>query len=132
MSRAQRQKEADRLRRLHWITAVVLLPLAVAAVLRYVVTTSIGDLTDASNRDYHLKSRLDPNTTPWWELTQLSGIGETRARAIVEHRAQTRAQNGDAGAVVFQCADDLRAVKGIGPKTVARIAPHLVFPCDHD
>ena len=110
----------------------MLLPLAVVAVARYVTTTPIGDLTDGSNHDYRLKSRLDPNTAPWWELTQLSGIGETRARAIVEYRGQTRAQNGDADAVVFRYADDLRAVKGIGPKTVARIAPHLVFPCDHD
>ena len=130
MSRAQRQKEADQLRRLHLITAVALLPLAVAAVARFAATTPIRDLTDGSNRDCRLRSRLDPNTAPWWELTQLSGIGETRARAIVEYRAQMPSQDGNAGTIVFRCADDLQAVKGIGPKTAARIAPHLVFPHD--
>ena len=49
---------------------------------------------------------------------ELSGIGLSKAEAIVAHREK----NGP-----FKSADDLAKVKGIGAKTVERIKPDLRF-----
>ena len=67
--------------------------------------------------------RIDPNAAPWWELTALPAIGETTARAIVDYRESAAA----AGQPAFTQAADLDRVRGIGPKTIARIAPYLRF-----
>jgi len=79
--------------------------------------------------------RIDPNTASWAELTALPGIGETLARRIVRYR-ESRAGAGALAptrpAVVFRCPEDLAQVRGIGPKTVARIAPYLKFPPQAD
>jgi competence protein ComEA len=61
--------------------------------------------------------RVDINAADWPELTQLPGIGETLARRIVE----TRAARGR-----FLNHQDLRRVRGIGPKTLERIRPYLL------
>ena len=74
------------------------------------------------------RSTLDANRAPWWELTVLPRIGETMARRMVDYR--TKSQNrspGDGPIRVFHSAPDLDGVRGIGPKTVLRIAPHLRF-----
>ena len=59
---------------------------------------------------------VDINTADWPELAQLPGIGETLARRIVESRQ-------DAG--LFIDHEDLRRVRGIGPRTLERISPYL-------
>ncbi|MFH0983217.1 MAG: helix-hairpin-helix domain-containing protein [Planctomycetota bacterium] len=127
-SRRQRQKEAERLHRLHLVTAIGLLPFAALAIARYAVTQPVEELVSRSTGNEEVGSRLDPNSAPWWELTALPGIGETRAKAIVEYRTQALAQVGKPDAIVFRRATDLEAVKGIGPKTATRMAPHLRFP----
>jgi len=63
--------------------------------------------------------RLDVNRADAASLTALPGIGPVRAQALVAARAQ--------GA--FCSAEDLERVRGIGPVTAARLAPHLDFPC---
>lgn len=60
--------------------------------------------------------RIDINSATWVEWIQLPGIGETLARRIVEDRRQ----NGP-----FEKVDDLRRVKGIGPKTIENLRPYL-------
>lgn len=62
---------------------------------------------------------VDVNSAPWPELAQLPGIGETLARRIVESR-QVEGP--------FQRVEDLQRVRGIGPKTVERIAPFVAPP----
>ena len=64
--------------------------------------------------------RLNPNTAPAEALALLPGIGPVRARAIVEFREQHAGEP-------FHSGDDLQQVRGIGPKTAARIAPLLRF-----
>ena len=59
---------------------------------------------------------VDINQADWPELTQLPAIGETLARRIV----QSRRQNGP-----FRDLDDLRRVRGIGPKTLETMRPYL-------
>ena len=63
-----------------------------------------------------LEFRVDVNRAPWTELTLLPGIGETLAKRIVV----SRESHGP-----FATADDLRRVRGIGPKTLERIRPYL-------
>lgn len=60
---------------------------------------------------------VDVNTAAWPELAQLPDLGETLARRIV----QSRRRDGP-----FLDHDDLRRVRGIGPKTLERIRPYLL------
>ena len=60
--------------------------------------------------------QLDVNEAQWPEFSVLPGIGETLARRIVESR-QADGPYAD--------LDDLQRVRGIGPKTLERIRPHL-------
>ena len=60
--------------------------------------------------------QLDVNQADWPELVQLPGIGQTLAQRIID----SRETDGP-----FLDHDDLRRVRGIGPKTLNRIRPHL-------
>lgn len=57
------------------------------------------------------------NSATWVEWAQLDGIGEKLARRIVAEREL----HGP-----FHTIDDLRRVKGIGPKTVEKLRPYVV------
>ncbi len=82
-----------------------------------------GSSTDSAKADSSSKSSkaspakkdttaiVNINTASVAELCNLSGIGEVKAKAIVEYRTQ----NGK-----FTSIDDLANVKGIGPKTVEK------------
>lgn len=61
--------------------------------------------------------RIDINHCHWTELAQVTGIGETLARRIVELREQRGG---------FRRHDELLEVKGIGPKKFAAIQPYLL------
>jgi DNA uptake protein ComE-like DNA-binding protein len=75
-----------------------------------------------------IRSSVDPNTAPWYELTVLPRIGEEMARRIVRYR-ESVADGAPAGgdARVFGGAADLANVRGIGPVTLQRIGPYLHF-----
>jgi competence ComEA-like helix-hairpin-helix protein len=60
--------------------------------------------------------RVDVNTADWPELVTLPDVGELMARRIVEYRQQ----HGP-----FQAVDDLRRIRGIGPKTMEHLRPYL-------
>jgi competence ComEA-like helix-hairpin-helix protein len=62
--------------------------------------------------------RLDPNTAPAVELERLPGVGPVTAEAILRHR----------GDRPFRRRRDLLSVRGIGPATLAKIAPHVDLP----
>ena len=59
---------------------------------------------------------VDINAADWPELIQLPGVGQTLAQRIVESRQ---------AAGPFTDHDDLRRVRGIGPKTLEQIRPYL-------
>ena len=65
-----------------------------------------------------LEYRIDINTATWVEWVQLDGIGETLAERIIEDRTARGP---------FRSVDELRRVKGIGPKTLEKIRPHLTI-----
>jgi competence protein ComEA len=59
---------------------------------------------------------VDINAADWPELMQLPGIGQTLAQRIVESRQ---------AAGPFADHEDLRRVRGIGPKAFEHIRPYL-------
>jgi len=61
---------------------------------------------------------VDINGATWVEWAQFDGIGETLAKRIVAERQA----NGP-----FEAIDDLRRVKGIGPKKLEQIRPYLTL-----
>jgi competence ComEA-like helix-hairpin-helix protein len=72
-----------------------------------------------------LTGRVNPNTASPASLARLPGIGLTRAQAIVAYRARIREETGREA--IFGCPEDLRAIAGIGPKTVDNMASWLEF-----
>ncbi len=65
-----------------------------------------------------LHGPVDPNTCPRDSLLLLPGVGPALADRLLAARA---------AGVQFASPADLRAVKGIGPKLSARLAPWLRF-----
>ncbi|HZZ29283.1 MAG TPA: helix-hairpin-helix domain-containing protein [Pirellulales bacterium] len=61
--------------------------------------------------------KVDVNTADWPELITIPEIGQTLAQRIVEYRRQ----HGP-----FQAVDDLRHVRGIGPKTLERLKAYVL------
>jgi competence protein ComEA len=58
---------------------------------------------------------INLNTATTTELSFLPGIGESKARAIIQHRAKRP----------FKKVEDLMRVKGIGRKTFKKLSPYL-------
>lgn len=73
-----------------------------------------------------LADRIDPNTSDWQALAALPGLGEKRAKTIVEYRQAFIAQN--PGHLAFSEPEDLMLVRGIGPSMLATLRPYLLFP----
>jgi competence protein ComEA len=65
----------------------------------------------------YVQFQVDVNRADVPELIQLPGIGEVLASRIVE----SRQKDGP-----FADLDDLRRVRGIGPKTMDRLRPYLL------
>ncbi len=63
-----------------------------------------------------VRFEVDINQAPWPEFVLLPGIGETLAKRIVESRRTLGP---------FRDHDDLRRVRGIGPKTLEGMRPYL-------
>ncbi len=71
--------------------------------------------------EIRLENRVNPNYAPQASLARLPGVGEGRARAIVDYR-----ENFDDNKAFRNCGD-LQKVKGIGPKTAANVCEWLKF-----
>jgi DNA uptake protein ComE-like DNA-binding protein len=80
--------------------------------------------------------RIDPNTAQWHDLTPLPRVGEALARRIVAYREAKTLEWRSAHPrepvehtpPVFITPEDLLPVKGIGPKTLDLLRPHLRWP----
>ncbi len=64
--------------------------------------------------------KIDPNTATVASLRRLGGIGRHKAQAIADYRRSARGR-------AFARPEDLARVRGIGPSTVRRAEPYLVF-----
>jgi competence protein ComEA len=98
----------------------VLILLALVAMGGWCISHSgLGNrLVDADQaQQYTANFQVDINTADLPELIQLPGIGDTLAQRIIE----TRQSSGP-----FTEPDDLRTVRGIGPKIMERIRPYLL------
>ncbi len=77
-----------------------------------------GQEPESLSVDDDVSVRINVNTASAAELDLLPGIGPVYAQRIVEERAA----NG-----VFTSVDDLQRVRGIGPKTAAKLEPLVSF-----
>lgn len=131
-----RSVEPEGVRRQAGMTAllgVLLVPIVAAALQRTATTDLLADRDSPAGGKPASALLIDPNIASWWELTVLPGVGEVTAKRIVVYRRTRgrnsgRAEPGRAPApVVFASPADLQQVKGIGPKSVLRMAPYLTF-----
>ncbi|UKK97815.1 ComEA family DNA-binding protein [Brevibacillus brevis] len=82
------------------------------------VSTSIGLVQSAASvSTTGASSAINLNTATAEELMSLPGIGEARAKAIVDYRSKQGP---------FRSADDLKQIEGIGDKMFTRIKDRLV------
>jgi competence protein ComEA len=105
------------------IFAVILLVMLVLLAAYWVRVTRWGTVPIEIDRlpQRQVEYRIDVNSATWVEWGQLEGIGDSLARRIVADREQ----NGPFGSI-----DELRRVKGIGPKTLERIRPWVTIGSD--
>lgn len=74
--------------------------------------------------------QINPNTASRAELEAVAYIGPALAQSIVEYRDRAAAEHPDK--VIFQSPEDLLKVRGIGPATLDRIGPWLMFGPQED
>jgi len=96
---------------------------AVCLALVPVVTAGLGTRTCVAGR-IRLDSRINPNDATVESLVRLPGLGRGRAGAIVAYRESIRKEG---RYPAFENLQDLRKVKGIGPKTVQGISEWMSF-----
>lgn len=60
--------------------------------------------------------RIDLNRAPVSELMRLPGVGEKKAKAIVERRSKAP----------FRSLEEVTSVKGLGPKWLAKVRANVV------
>src|SRR5882724_6639223 len=107
------------------VAALVALSLVGMGVYWIVQGGPRGELIEIDRAD-PLSARylVDINKAEWPELAELPDIGETMARRIVDSRKSVGA---------FKDHDDLRRVRGIGPRTLEKMKPYLLpMPDQHD
>lgn len=113
------------LRRADQMAVATLVAAAMAATAGWWVSHGglQGRLVEVERADPQTaRFEVDINRADWPELAQLPGIGEILSRRIVE----SRQKHGP-----FVDHDDLRRVRGIGPKTLEAIRPCLRPIPDH-
>ncbi len=66
--------------------------------------------------------RVDLNRASVAQLSALPGIGEQKARAIIDYRSK----NGH-----FSTVEDLLQVKGVGEKLLEKIKHHVIVSAEH-
>lgn len=112
--------QPELLTRRHQLTVAVIVSLSMAVLA---TSTVVGRIRHGQqiniDRAYELPQvqlQIDLNEAAWPELTLLPEISGTMAQRIVEYRE--RSGN-------FRVLADVQQVKGIGPRTFARIRPYL-------
>ena len=108
------------LRRLDQLTAGAILAVALLAIAGYwIVRGGASGRTIEIDRagPRSIEFQVDINTAPWPELTAIPDIGEALAKRIVESR-ETEGP--------FVDHNDLLRVRGIGPRTLESMKPHLL------
>jgi competence ComEA-like helix-hairpin-helix protein len=94
----------------------------IAAVLACLF--AIMSLPGPREKSLALADKINPNIAPLPSLIRLSGIGPARAEAIIGLREAALMEEGE---YPFSSPDDLKRVRGIGPKTAYRIEGQVTF-----
>ena len=108
------------LRRLDQATAAVVLAVALSLLAGHWLWQGRlrGRLVEIDRaQPVAVKLQIDVNTADWPELCLMPGIGEQLARRIVAERTTGGP---------FRDWDDLRRVRGIGPRTLEGMKPYLL------
>ena len=87
---------------------------AMAAAILLAAVYGVLALRSGRNSLPVAAERINPNTATAASLMRLPGIGRARALDIIKLRP-------------YKSAAELERVRGIGPKTVEKIAPYLNF-----
>lgn len=85
-----------------------------AALLAACLAASLAGTSPA----YAADGVVNVNTATVEELVRLPGIGDAKARAILDYRKEKGA---------FKSVEQLREVKGIGDAALERLRPHLAI-----
>lgn len=85
-----------------------------AALLAACLAASLAGTSPA----YAADGVVNVNTATAEELVRLPGIGDAKARAILDYRKEKGA---------FKSVEQLREVKGIGDAALERLRPHLAI-----
>ena len=103
-----------------WFLAVLTLMILTLLGIQFARLAGWGlqplEVVRPEDRKYEFK--IDVNKAGWVEWMQLEGIGEATAKKIVADREA----NGP-----FKSVDDVQRVKGIGPATLEKMRPWLVY-----
>lgn len=75
--------------------------------------------------EVRLEGRINPNEAVAGSLVRLPGVGASLACEVINYRERFRVE--DTGAAVFERAEDLQKVRGIGPKKVEQMKEWLRF-----
>jgi len=90
-----------------------------AGALAWLIALAIGTTAlSALAAESQLTGVVNLNTATQEELQLLPGIGESRAKAVIEARKRKGG---------FQKVEDLLEVKGIGPAGLEKLRPHLTL-----
>lgn len=114
------------LRRFDQAVVAVILGLSVAAIVISLISRGAqrGELIEIDRAEPQtVEFQIDINEADWPEFALLPDIGETLARRIVDSRAKQGP---------FLDHEDLRRVRGIGPKTLEAARPYLLPMPDAD
>lgn len=95
--------------------------LLVAALAALVLLAAVRLLRPATTPLPITPPGVDPNTASRQELVLLPGVGEALAERIIAHRESSTRRP------AFSSAAELDEVRGIGPVTIERLRPHLLF-----
>lgn len=101
---------------------VIAVSVSVCLSVYFVSLSTVGA---GESCEMELQSRINPNNAPPASLVRLSGIGISRANAIITYREDFSKK--EANKLAFVNPDDLQKVKGIGPKTAENISQWLKF-----
>jgi competence protein ComEA len=99
--------------------SLLLVSLLTIGICWYVQQHRGSGLIDLEQPHDHnpIEFQIDLNTAEPAELRLLPGVGETLAKRIIS----SRDEDGP-----FRSTDELRRVRGIGPRTLERIEPYLL------
>jgi len=121
---AKRRLRLERSGAIVFLLALIAAILTIRALQHRAFVHQPPVLTNAAVRP--LADKINPNTASWASLARLPGVGETRARNVLDFRTRWANAHPDAPNA-FHAPADLLQVKNIGPVTLERITPHLTF-----